>query len=172
MSHFSVPRAFISYSHDSLEHKAWVEHLARNLRANGVDVALDQWDLQPGEDAALFMEQGVTSADWVLIVCTDPYVRKANEGRGGAGYEKMIMTAELVTDQTTSKFIPLIRGTTAPTVPTFISTRIYIDFTDDTVYEQSVVLLLRTIHGVAHQVRPPLGPNPYAPGGSGNPNIV
>jgi len=37
-----VPRIFISYSHDSEKHKAWVLNLSTRLRKNGVDVVLDQ----------------------------------------------------------------------------------------------------------------------------------
>jgi hypothetical protein len=40
----AVPvRVFVSYSHDSDPHRAWVLKLATDLRANGVDATLDQW---------------------------------------------------------------------------------------------------------------------------------
>ena len=38
------PKVFISYSHDSPEHRRWVSELGAKLRRNGVDVILDQWD--------------------------------------------------------------------------------------------------------------------------------
>jgi histidyl-tRNA synthetase len=38
----SAPSVFISYSHDSAEHKAWVLKLATDLRAAGIDASLDQ----------------------------------------------------------------------------------------------------------------------------------
>lgn len=37
----SIPRVFISYSHDSVEHKAFVLQLANRLRADGLDCQLD-----------------------------------------------------------------------------------------------------------------------------------
>jgi hypothetical protein len=37
----TTPKVFISYSHDSEEHKAWVEDLARFLVSNGIDVVID-----------------------------------------------------------------------------------------------------------------------------------
>jgi hypothetical protein len=55
---FAAPKAFISYSHDSSTHKDWVLKLASDLRAKGVDVVLDQWDLVPGQDVSLFMQRG------------------------------------------------------------------------------------------------------------------
>jgi hypothetical protein len=42
------PSVFLSYSHDSEAHKAWVRKLVADLRAQGVDATLDQWDLRPG----------------------------------------------------------------------------------------------------------------------------
>jgi len=91
-----TPSVFISYSHDSHEHRRWVADLASKLMNNGVDVILDQWDLGLGDDAIKFMEHGVTKAKRVLMICTAPYVRKVNDGQGGAGYEGMIVTGELV----------------------------------------------------------------------------
>ena len=49
------PKVFISYSHDSPEHKRWVLELSKKLRNNGVDVILDQWDLSPGDNLTQFM---------------------------------------------------------------------------------------------------------------------
>ena len=43
------PKVFISYSHDSPEHRRWVSELGAKLRDNGVDAILDQWDLGPGD---------------------------------------------------------------------------------------------------------------------------
>ena len=53
-----IPKAFISYSHDSSDHKRWVAVLATKLRENGVDVILDQWDLSLGDD--LYATPGFT----------------------------------------------------------------------------------------------------------------
>ena len=38
------PSVFLSYSHDSVAHKAWVRKLAEDLRGQGVDATLDQWN--------------------------------------------------------------------------------------------------------------------------------
>ena len=53
------PKVFISYSHDSESHKAWVLKLATDLRDHGVDAILDEWDLKLGEDIVKFMEDSV-----------------------------------------------------------------------------------------------------------------
>src|SRR5437762_4903286 len=90
------PKVFLSYSHDSELHKDWVLTLATRLVANGVNVLLDQWDLTLGSDLPRFIESGLTAADRILAVCTGAYVRKANDGIGGVGYEKMILTGHLM----------------------------------------------------------------------------
>jgi hypothetical protein len=45
-----IPKVFISYSHDSQEHKKWGLDLATRLRNNGVDAIIDQWELRAGDD--------------------------------------------------------------------------------------------------------------------------
>jgi TIR domain len=81
----SLPRVFISYSRDSNEHKAWVRQFAERLRADGVDVILDQWDLGLGADVTEFMERSLSSCDRVLVICTERYVQKANTLKDGVG---------------------------------------------------------------------------------------
>ncbi|MDE0553655.1 MAG: toll/interleukin-1 receptor domain-containing protein [Candidatus Poribacteria bacterium] len=137
------PKVFASYSHDSDEHKEWVLGLSCKLRENGVDVILDQWDLGAGDDITLFMENGVRDSNRVLVICTDTYVRKANAGEGGVGYERLIVTAQLAQDLGTKKFIPIIRqSSTDEKTPTFLATRLYIDFADDSKFEIKVFLSL------------------------------
>lgn len=156
------PRLFVSYSHDSQAHKDWVLALATRLVANGVDVVLDQWDLTLGSDLPRFMEAGLTGAQRVLAVCSELYVEKANAGIGGVGYEKMILTAQLMQSISGDRIVPVIRnnGSAIPT-PTFLGSRVYVDFRDDIVYEVRYAELLRDIHGQKIRPRPSLGPNPF-----------
>ena len=44
----TTPTAFITYSWDDEDHKAWVKGLAERLRAGGVNVLLDIWGVAPG----------------------------------------------------------------------------------------------------------------------------
>ena len=126
------PKVFISYSHDTPEHKQWVSELAAKLRRNGVDAILDQWDLGLNQDLAQFMESSIKTADRVFVICTDSYVQKANDGEDGVGYEPMIVTKKLVEDFGTNKFIPIIRQILREEkVPEFLKERVYVDFTND-----------------------------------------
>jgi len=157
-----TPKVFISYSHDSEAHKRWVIHLATKLRENGIDASLDQWDLKPGKDLIKFMEEGINSSDRVLVICTDNYVKKANGGVGGVGYEKMILTGELAQNLGTDKFIPLVRSKGgSPSIPKFLGTRLYIDFSDESIFEEQFLFLLRELHKEPLLKKPNLGLNPF-----------
>ncbi|MXZ00781.1 TIR domain-containing protein, partial [Candidatus Poribacteria bacterium] len=137
------PKVFISYSHDSPEHKQWVSELAARLRRDIVDLILYQGNPDLDEDATQFMESGVRDSDRVLVVCTDKYVSKANVGEDGVGYEPMIVTSKLVEDLGTNKFIPIIRQTLVEDkTPEFLKERAYVDFTDDTQFEAKFEELL------------------------------
>src|SRR5436305_781177 len=98
-----APTVFISYSHDTPAHKKWVGELASRLVEKGVEVVLDQWDLGLGDDVPKFMEKSVGEADRVLMICSETYVRKADDGKGGVGYEAMVVTGELVRKLETNK---------------------------------------------------------------------
>jgi hypothetical protein len=159
----SPPRVFVSYSHDSDDHKQWVLRLATDLRAAGIDATLDQWDLSPGQDIVAFMANGIAQCDRVVMVCSGPYVQKAEKGTGGVGYERLIVTGELVQAIDTKKFIPVVRSNAgAAKIPNFLGPRLYIDFSDDAAYVARRDDLIREIHGAPVAEKPPLGPNPFA----------
>ena len=158
-----TPRVFLSYSHDSDDHKAWVRQLAARLRVGGVEVTLDQWQLRFGEDVVRFMDLGIRDADRVLMVCTANYVAKAEERKGGAGYEGMIVTGHVARATDTIKFVPIVRDNAAePLIPAFLGQRLWVDFRDDGRFEQRLEDLLRELHGVPLHQPPPLGRNPFA----------
>ena len=154
---------FVSYSYDDQAHVDWVRQLATDLRQKGVDATLDQWDLSPGQDLAHFMERGLADADRAVIVCTENYTKKANAGTGGVGYEKMIVTKELISNIASTKFIPIIRSNALRTTPTFLGTRKYIDFNSDADYAERLEELLREIHQAPRHPKPPIGTNPFLP---------
>lgn len=157
----AIPKVFISYSHDSPEHKKWVLDLASKLRKNyGIDIILDQWELQPGADLPTFMEGNLRNADYVLMICTENYVDKANSGKGGVSYEKMIITADLMKDINSKKIIPIIRQPSTKRVPTFVETKFFVDLSKDS--EFNFDELVRTIHQSPLYIKPEIGTNPFA----------
>lgn len=157
----NIPKVFISYSHDSQDHKKWVLDLATRLRNSGVDATLDQWDLQAGSDLPHFMETNLATSDYVIMVCTDKYVSKANAGKGGVGYEKMIVTSELLGQIDSKKVIPIIKQEGTRNVPTFLKTKMFIDFSIDDAFEYGFDELIRTVHESPLFVKPKIGNNPF-----------
>jgi hypothetical protein len=155
------PAVFISYSHDSQEHKQWVLDLATRLRSSGVDAILDQWELGPGSDLPQFMEQNLARASRVLMICTERYVEKANGGVGGVGYEKMIVTADLLRRIGSNRVIPIVRQAGSVQLPTFLGTKMYIDLSTEDLFESGMDQLLRDLLSAPLFVKPPLGSDPF-----------
>ncbi len=160
----TAPAVFVSYSHDSQEHKHWVLNLATRLRQSGVDSILDQWDLGPGGDLPHFMEHGIARSTRIVMVCTERYVEKANAGVGGVGYEKMIVTADLLEKIGSSRVIPVIRqAATLARLPTFLGSKLYIDLSSDDRYETGFDQLLRELLNAPLFIKPPIGSDPFKP---------
>ncbi len=160
MSH---PKVFISYSHDNAQHKAWVLKLATDLRSHGVNAILDQWDLRLGADLRVFMEQGLSSAHLVLCICSETYVKKVDSGKGGSGYEGMIMTQPLLSNANTEFIIPIVKNNpSSQKVPLALGSKYYIDFSDDAQYFSKYQELLSRIYDEDSKKKPPLGKNPFS----------
>lgn len=130
--------------------------------SRGIEVILDQWDLALGQDIAGFMDNSVATADRVLLVCSDPYVTKADAGAGGVGYERLVISAEVVAQIDTKKFVPIVRNAGDRKIPRFLGPRRYQDFSDDSSYGSMLEDLARELHGVPALAKPQVGPNPYA----------
>jgi hypothetical protein len=64
-------RAFISYSHDSPEHKDRVLRFASRLVTEGIDVKLDQWVDEPEGGWPFWTERQIADSDFVILVCTN-----------------------------------------------------------------------------------------------------
>lgn len=159
------PHVFISYAWGSEEHDAFVLQLAQDLTQNGVHVHLDKWDLGEGQDKYVFMERMVNDprVSKVLMLCDRNYHDKANDRRGGVGVETQIISAELYAQVDQKKFIPLIveRGVDGSDfLPTFLKSRIYLDFSSVPSRDASFEGLLRAIYNKPLHQRPALGARP------------
>jgi hypothetical protein len=154
------PTAFISYSSDDDTHKAWVRELATQLRADGVDVKLDQWETAPGDQLPAFMERAIRENNYILIVTTPRYKARSEKREGGVGYEGDIMTAEVLTTGNHRKFIPILRrGTWSEAAPSWLAGKYHIDLRGDPYSEPGYEDLITTIYGTRSQA-PALGPVP------------
>ena len=155
------PKVFISYSHDSQDHKDWVRSFAQRLKANGVNVILDQWDIRLGQDITIFMERNLQESNRVLIICTEQYLEKAKNLKGGVGYERMIVTSEIAGDLNTNKFIPVLRSGNTELMPSYLASRKYVDFRVAALFDEKLTELLHELHDVPKFPVPPLGKKPF-----------
>jgi hypothetical protein len=115
------------------------------------------------------MEEGINTSERVLVICTDEYTERADAGRGGVGFEKILFGGELTRDLSTNKFIPLLRSKKKPPpIPRFLGTRLYVDFTEDARFDQQFAYLLRELHKAPLLQKHEVGPNPFLSGGSRN----
>lgn len=72
-------RTFVSYAHDSGEHRAAVRALAELLRDGGVDVRLDQFVDDEVSEWSRWAEREVREADLIVVVVSPDYRRRADD---------------------------------------------------------------------------------------------
>jgi len=157
-----TPIVFISYSWDGPEHDGWILKLAALLRENGVDVILDKYDLKAGKNLLHFMEQAIKKAHKILLIFTPNYKLKAENRKGGVGYEYSILNVSLYKNQTSNdKIIPILRqGSQDESIPEFIQQFIHLDLRNDETFQTSFTDLLREIFDEPSIKKPKLGKRP------------
>lgn len=160
-----VPKVFMSYSHDSEEHAEWVNDLSSKLLGNGVNILLDQWDLEVGKDLRFFMEKELDESEFVICVCSEQYVNKANEGSGGVGYEATIISSDFLKNTKIDHILPIIKNNpTDKKTPIFLSNKLYLDFDKDESFNDNYWKLLERIFNRKEQEKPLVGKNPFIKG--------
>jgi len=137
-----------------------VKKFATELRANGVEAILDQWELHPGDGITYFMEKSISAAQFVVIICTPRYKQKADNREGGVGYEGAIISAELYRSGNRRKYIPILRGPNwSECAPRYLQSSMYIDVREGPTEPAGFRDVLLTIYG-RREAAPPLGRPP------------
>jgi hypothetical protein len=161
------PQVFLSYSHDSAEHKDRVLALCDRLRENGIDAWIDQYETSPSEGWPRWCADRVREADFVLVVCTEIYERRfrsaeePGRGRGGQ-WEGFVIELELYQAAARNKkFIPvLFPPALEEHVPDLLRGVSRYDVSRDEAYWK----LVRHLTGQPETPAPPLGtPVPLPP---------
>ena len=156
----NVPKVFISYSWESKEHSDWVNSLADKLLADGIEAIIDSYDVSPGDRLPEFMESSIKDSDYVIIICTEEYKRKANNREKGVGYESHIISAELYNNHNDRKFIPIIRqGDFNTSLPTYLDGKLAIDLRGNPYNETSYKDLIASIFKVKKKPKVGVRPN-------------
>jgi hypothetical protein len=160
------PHVFVSYSHDSEEHKEAVRQFATFLRTTaGLDVHVDRWYDDGRRDWSLWAIDQLKRADYVIVIASPEYRRRADgaarpdEGRG-AQFEAAMIRDGLTRDlaEMVRRVLPVVLpGRSIEDIPGFLnaySTTHYLvpELTLDGIDE-----LMVAITGVARHSLPPLG---------------
>ena len=141
---------FISYSHDSDEHRDKVLALAERLRQDGLDAQLDQYvEGTPEETWPRWMLDRLDEAEFVLVVCTATYYRRfrghEKPGRGkGADWEGALITQEIYDARSkTVKFVPvLLAAGQERFIPEPLRGHTHYELTSDKIYQDLYAFLL------------------------------
>ncbi|MBV8440725.1 MAG: TIR domain-containing protein, partial [Hyphomicrobiales bacterium] len=157
---------FISYSHDSTEHKDRVLELSNALRKNGIDSELDRYHVRPEQGWPRWCEARLrpANAKYVLVICTPTYRSRvensvnSDEGRG-VYWEGSLIYHYLYVAKENSRFIPVLLGDETEDgipIPLQDYTRYRIKTFDRT--DPEFERLLRELCGKPADSKPELGP--------------
>ena len=125
----SPVRVFISYAHDDQAHEDRVRQLWMFLRGQGIDARLDLPAAEQRQDWAQWMTQEVRDADYVLVIASPDYKRRAegdaapDEGRG-VQWEARLIREVFYTDQDAGlrRFLPVVLpGGSADDLPMWLA---------------------------------------------------
>ena len=158
------PKVFISYSWSSKEYEEKVMDLAVKLQGDGVEVIIDKWIMQPGNDTINFMEKCVKDPkiNYVLMLLDKKYTEKADKRSGGVGIETQIISNEVYNDVEQSKFIPIVFDRDEDGriyVPIYLKSKFHYDLTQDN-SDEEYVKLVKQIYGRQVYYKPPVGNKP------------
>lgn len=166
MSNGVAPIVFISYSHDSPEHKDQVRAFSTFLRTRfGLDVRLDQWDDNRRRDWSLWATRLFNVADYIVVVASPEYRKRADgeaaahEGRG-AQFEAAMIRDALTKDlgAATERILPVVLpGGSVDDIPTFLNPHSTTHFAIPDFTSEGIEGLLAAITGIGKYSLPELG---------------
>ncbi|GAB3491023.1 toll/interleukin-1 receptor domain-containing protein [Amycolatopsis cihanbeyliensis] len=169
------PYVFISYTHDSDEHRDDVRELATLLVSSGIGVILDEWAGVARKDWYPWALDGMSGADYVLVIASEGY-RRMGDGTGpnDANYGGRVEAALLRDflqrdrDRWTRKILPvLLPGHSVAEIPDFLQPYAADHYPVVSLTTSGAEGLLRAVTGQAAHIRPPLGPLVSLPPRSG-----
>ncbi|MEU0789055.1 SEFIR domain-containing protein [Amycolatopsis sp. NPDC005961] len=164
------PKTFVSYTHDSAEHRAAVLAFANFLRAHGIDVELDQWAGER-QDWYAWALKNITEADFVIVVASEGY-RRMGDGNGpvdrnlGGQAEAAALRELLQRDRGnwTRKLLPVVLpGHNVDEIPLFLQPYSADHFIVSALTLEETDDLLRHLTRQPLHIRPELGALPVLP---------
>lgn len=137
MKPITDPKVFISYAWGTDEYQQKVLDFCTRLYSEcGIEVLIDKWSMDAGNDTYDFMERCVkdSSVNYVIMLLDKNYAEKADNRQGGVGTETQIISQEVYTDTEQSKFIPVVfeRGPDGKIYkPAYLKSRLHFDLTKE-----------------------------------------
>jgi len=137
MQAITDPKVFISYSWGTDEYQQKVLDFCTRLYSEcGIEVLIDKWSMEAGNDTYDFMERCVKdpSVNHVIVLLDKNYAEKADKRQGGVGAETQIISQEVYSNTVQSKFIPVVfeRGSDEHIYkPAYLKSRLHFDLTTD-----------------------------------------
>jgi hypothetical protein len=169
-------KAFVSYAHESAEHKNQVLALATLLRNNGVEAVLDVWSAASRIDWYAWAIKEMTEADYVVVVASKKYLQVADgapsrEHRGVQSEAALLR--DLVWEDRASwlpKILPvLLPGHLLNEIPRFLQPSTASRYEVSAFTPQGIEDLLRVILSQPSHIPPPVGEPPVLQVLSGGP---
>ena len=155
----SNSKVFISYAHDTEQFSDKVLAFANKLRDEGIDASIDQYEESPPESWPRWMDKEIRNSDFVLVICTQTYLRKIYETENktgkGVNWEISIVYQYIYDSYTNNtKFIPvLFEDASTDDVPTPLKGATFY-FPDD---PKGFEKLYNRLRGIKLTEKPPLG---------------
>lgn len=165
------PKVFISYTHDSEEHRGAVLAFADFLVRHGIDVVLDRWATDRRRDWQAWMTENITESDYVLVIASEGY-RRMGDGTGpnhlnlGGQSEGALLRDRLQGDRATwtAKILPvLLPGHGKDEIPDFLQPNAADRYEVPANTPEAAESLLRVLTRQPRDVPPPLGPRVVLP---------
>jgi len=159
------PKVFISYAWGTQAFQMKVLAFATALKSDGIDVVIDKWSIEAGNDMNSFMEKSVSdpSITNVLILLDPVYVDKADGRQGGVGTETQIISQEVYKKVDQNKFVPVVFERNAKgevCKPINLQGRFHFDLSVEDSYDEQYKALVRSLYGVDTYKVPELGKRP------------
>jgi hypothetical protein len=150
--------AFVTYSWDSKEHQQWVLNLTNDLRKNGVDATFDLFLTQAGTvNLNQMMITNIRDRDYIIIVLTEGYAERADNFKGGVGFETLLSLPILIENPNKVIFVMKHNGNFNDAFPFHLKGYYAINFSNEHQYEKSLKELLHKIYDTPLYEMEPLG---------------
>jgi TatD family hydrolase len=131
-------RVFLSHASGD---KAFVRHLATNLREQGIEVWLDEWEIKVGDSIRSKIEAGIQESGWLVVVLSQQSIQSS--------WVQIELNAALAKELEQKRVFVLPILLEDCDVPLFLKDKRYADFRSDyTIGFKDLLRAVRLIAGI------------------------